>query len=79
MKLETEIKIAMTDNIPEDMRDLFSRCLERITLLESALESEAETILNEVVVKAMDYGANELEKESFDVIQKKQSGFDGKT
>ena len=43
MKLLTEIKIAMTDNISEDMRDLLSRCHERITLLESALESELET------------------------------------
>lgn len=43
MKILTEIKIAMTDNISEDMRGLLSRCHERITLLESALKSELET------------------------------------
>ena len=41
MKLETEIEIAMTDNISEDLRDLLSRCQKRIKLLDVSLQEEA--------------------------------------
>ena len=41
MKLETEIEIAMTDNISEDLRDLLSRCHKRIKALDAALQEEA--------------------------------------
>lgn len=42
MKLETEIEIAMTENISDELRDLLSRCHKRIKLLETALETESE-------------------------------------
>ena len=42
MKLETEIEIAMTDNISEELRDLLSRCHKRIKALDAALQQEAE-------------------------------------
>lgn len=41
MKLETEIEIAMTDNILEDLRDLLSRCKKRIKALDAVLQEEA--------------------------------------
>ena len=41
MKLETEIEIAMTDNISEDLRDLLSRCQKMIKLFDVSLQEEA--------------------------------------